>query len=62
MGLRLREGVDRTRFADQWDDRLYNNINGLVDMGMIAVDAERLWITPEGRPVLNAVLRQLLEG
>ncbi len=62
MGLRLHDGVDRGRFSDQWSDILYNNISGLIDIGMVGMTDERLWITPEGRPVLNAVLRRLLEG
>ena len=62
MGMRLREGVERARFADQWNDVLYNNINNLIDIGMLEMDATTLRVTPDGRPVLNAVLRQLLEG
>ena len=62
MGLRLTDGVDRARFAGQWSDELYNNINRLIDIGMISMDDRRLWVTPEGRPILNAVLRQLLDA
>ena len=62
MGMRLREGVARARFTDHWDEELLNNINGLIDIGMVDMDADRLWVTAEGRPILNAVLRQLLEG
>ena len=62
MGLRLHEGIDRTRFANQWNDELYNNINGLVDIGMLELTPDRLCVSPRGRPVLNAVLRELLTG
>ncbi|SFS19772.1 radical SAM family heme chaperone HemW [Yoonia litorea] len=62
MGLRLREGVDRRRFQDQWSDELLNNINNLEQLDMLKMDENHLAVTPTGRPVLNAVLRQLLEG
>ncbi|WP_333712177.1 radical SAM family heme chaperone HemW [Yoonia sp.] len=62
MGLRLREGVSRQRFPDQWNDVLMNNINGLRDIGMLEMTDDHLCVTSRGRPVLNAVLRQLLEG
>ena len=61
MGMRLREGVERARFSDQWNAGLLNNINNLTDMNVVDMDADRLWVTAEGRPILNAVLRQLLE-
>ncbi len=57
MGLRLSGGVDRRRFDL---GSLDHNINMLVDMGMVEVDAERMRVTAQGRPVLNAVLRGIL--
>jgi len=60
MGLRLHEGVDLRRFGLHKDRRLLNKINVLEDIGVIQCDQERLFLTPLGRPVLNAVLRELL--
>ncbi len=61
MGMRLREGVDVSPFAQLQSDKYIHKINGLVDMGMIEYDAEILRLTPQGAPVLNAVLRALLD-
>jgi len=61
MGMRLREGVDVSRFAQLQSDKYIHKINGLVDIGMIEYDAEILRLTPQGAPVLNAVLRALLD-
>ncbi len=61
MGMRLREGVDVSRFAQLQSDKYIHKINGLVDLGMIEYDAEILRLTPQGAPVLNAVLRALLD-
>ena len=62
MGMRLREGVDLSRYSQLQSEKYYNKINGLVDLGMVAYDAEFLRLTPQGYPVLNAVLRELLGG
>ena len=60
MGLRLYDGVDRNRFAGQWSDELLHNISYLEGMGFLQSTPNRLLVTPQGRPVLNGVLRQLL--
>ena len=62
MGMRLNEGVDLQRYPDAASDILYRNINTLTDIGMISLKDSRLKVTPRGRPVLNAVLRCLLDG
>ncbi|WP_373355335.1 radical SAM family heme chaperone HemW [Pseudoroseicyclus sp. CXY001] len=59
MGLRLYEGVEWRRAEALGGGDLHPKINGLVDIGMLEA-GERLRATPEGRPVLNAVLRKLL--
>ena len=61
MALRLREGLSRPRYrslagADFSPDVLAR----LEAMGMITCDADRLAVTDTGRPLLNAVLRELL--
>ena len=59
MGLRLQDGVDRTRLA-AIDPGFTFNINGLIDLGLVKADTGRIWLTKAGRPVLNAVLAELL--
>lgn len=61
MGLRLSEGVSLTRLQALSGGVYNNNINGLVDMGMVQRTEERLIVTQQGRPVLNAVLEELLK-
>ena len=62
MGMRLAEGVRIDRFPQLYQERYINNIKELRDIGMVESNDERLWATAEGRPVLNAVLRQLLDA
>lgn len=61
MGMRLREGVDVARFPHLAKDEYINKINGLVDLGMVTYNLEILQLTAQGAPVLNAVLRALLD-
>ena len=61
MGLRLTEGVNLGRIAG--GRGLFDkNIKDLVEMGMLSLDQDQLCTTQAGRPVLNAILRQLLTG
>lgn len=60
MGLRLSEGIDLARFVALPIDRLMNNISALSDIEMVEMSLGRLRATAGGRPVLNALLRQLL--
>jgi len=62
MGLRLREGVEVGPLEALGFESYINNISSLQSIGMIELDAGVLRTTPAGRPVLNAVLRQLLAG
>lgn len=59
MGLRLSEGVDLVRFRALGGVIDPARLAGLVDLGMVAVEADRLAVTPAGRIVLNAVIREL---
>jgi oxygen-independent coproporphyrinogen-3 oxidase len=59
MGLRLNDGVDLSRLGEG-PAKFTNNINSLLDMGMVKLVDQQLQTTDAGRPVLNAVLRQLL--
>ena len=60
MSMRLSEGLDMERFrrlAGQPLDAAA--VRSLQDLGMVQVDGDRLSATPQGRPVLNAILREL---
>ena len=61
MSARLVEGTD-LKFLETLDLNLlnYNNIKGLKKLGLIFVKNERMVVTPEGRPVLNSVLSELI--
>jgi|TARA_B110000263_G_scaffold4846_1_gene4119 putative oxygen-independent coproporphyrinogen III oxidase len=61
MSARLVEGTD-LKFLETLDLNLlnYNNIKGLTKLGLIFVKNERMVVTPEGRPVLNSVLSELI--
>ncbi len=61
MGLRLSEGVSLDRLGLSQDQHFISKINGLVEISMLSMDDDHLRLTPQGRPVLNAVLRQLLD-
>jgi putative oxygen-independent coproporphyrinogen III oxidase len=65
MGLRTSEGVSRRAFRRIAGCELEHVIEPkrlkvLEDDGFVALDAVSLRVTPQGRRVLNAVLRQLL--
>ena len=61
MGLRLTDGVDLTRLKpDQWN-QFAPKIKELSDMGLIDRAVDQLIVTTKGRPILNAVLRHLLD-
>ena len=60
MGLRLTEGVDLRRLRVLEDPDLLERIDQLQADGFVTRVADNLSVTQKGRPVLNAVLRQLL--
>jgi oxygen-independent coproporphyrinogen-3 oxidase len=62
MGMRLREGVLLDRFMDLKSLTFVNNINGLSEFGLIELDGGRIRATHRGMPILNAVLRELLDS
>lgn len=57
MGLRMTEGVELPR---SWLDERQYEINGLLDSGHLNRIENRLIVTTQGRPVLNAVIEKLL--
>lgn len=61
MGIRLREGLDIDRFAQLSGTALPQaKLDYLCDLGMMEIAGNRLCATAQGRPVLNAMIRELL--
>ena len=65
MGLRLTAGIDRATFARRTDATLAATVRPealahLVGLGFVEDDAAGLRLTRAGRPLVNAVLRDLL--
>ena len=60
MGLRTLDGVDLNRHAFNAD--INNKINGLCESGHLNIQQGHLSTTEMGRPLLNAILRELLGG
>ena len=60
MGLRVVDGVRRDRLEPIMNDVLSHNINGLCENSFLEYTATHLRLTPQGRPLLNAVLAELL--
>lgn len=61
MGMRLRGGVDLSRFSQLQSEVYVNKIRYLSNLGMVETTGTTLQLTKKGYPVLNAVLRALLE-
>ncbi|MDO5647534.1 radical SAM family heme chaperone HemW [Paracoccus sp. (in: a-proteobacteria)] len=60
MSLRLAEGLDKARFARLAGQPLdAGRIVHLVELGLVSDSADRLRATDAGRPLLNAILRDL---
>nr|WP_255536319.1 radical SAM family heme chaperone HemW [Pacificimonas pallii] len=65
MGLRLAEGISSEDFARRTGQPLFDTIceaaaHRLGDAGLIEMSAEHFRLTPRGRPLLDAVLRELM--
>ncbi len=61
MGLRLHKGILIQHLSSSSFSPNLSSINELRENGLISLDETRLKVTPEGRPLLNAILRKLLE-
>jgi oxygen-independent coproporphyrinogen-3 oxidase len=57
MGLRMSEGLV---MSDRWISDKTFVINDLIKNKLIDLSGQRLTVTPNGRPILNAVINQLL--
>ena len=65
MGLRLADGIDAGVFAARTGQALAEAVDPrrlarLADLGFVAADDAGLRLTPKGRPLLNAVLAELV--
>jgi len=61
MGLRLSDGVELQRLSSSSDLMAASQVVELRESGLISSNKTHLWVTPKGRPLLNAILRKLLE-
>jgi putative oxygen-independent coproporphyrinogen III oxidase len=60
MGLRIREGIDLDRHAALAGVVIDPaKIEALENLGMVKRSGSRLHATPRGRPILNAIIREL---
>lgn len=60
MSMRLSEGLDEARYARMAGAPLNADVvAGLEDLAMVRRQSGRLMATDQGRPVLNAILREL---
>ena len=61
MGLRVSEGIDLSRYESLAGSPLNAvKINELSEIGVVTADNGSLAATPRGRPLLNAIIRELL--
>ncbi len=61
FGLRLAEGIDPARYlALSGQELVPGKIRDLRELGMIRDDSDRIRATPQGRAVLNGVIRELM--
>ena len=61
MGMRLRQGVNLSRFSLLQSEKYSQKINALREIELVETAGNILRLTKKGYPVLNAVLRALLE-
>ncbi len=61
MGMRLREGVSIDRFPNLKNPFFIKKINMLMSNGLIDFIGDKIKVTDRGMPILNAVLRELLD-
>jgi oxygen-independent coproporphyrinogen-3 oxidase len=61
MSLRLAEGMQVSRYLSHGARLPQGRLADLVGLGLVVLQQDRLIATPTGRPVLNAILRELAE-
>ena len=63
MGLRMRDGIDMTRYAALSGKPLAQDaLKDLIELGMLRQEKNHLVVTDQGFMVLNAVIAKLLEA
>ncbi|MEL7025837.1 MAG: radical SAM family heme chaperone HemW [Pseudomonadota bacterium] len=60
MGLRTRQGIDLNRYFSLGGKLQTERVKELESGGWIKTDKNQLRVTAAGRPILNAILRELL--
>ncbi|MCF8493129.1 MAG: coproporphyrinogen III oxidase, partial [Sphingomonadaceae bacterium] len=65
MGLRLAEGISLSRLSDRTgiasDDLLdIHAVDKIAQLGLIRRDGDRVTVTPQGMPLLDAILPQIV--
>jgi oxygen-independent coproporphyrinogen-3 oxidase len=65
MGLRLAEGISLARLADRTGNAAtdlldINAVNKIVRLGLIRHDGDHVTVTPQGMPLLDAILPQIV--
>ncbi|MCA0042139.1 radical SAM family heme chaperone HemW [Celeribacter litoreus] len=60
MGLRITEGIDLARISALLGREFEIESAYLEDDGFIQIENGRLSVTPKGRPLLNAIIRELI--
>ncbi len=61
MGLRLTEGIDPRRFHALAGQAPHaETLRDLAEDGFLLIEPDRIRVTPKGRPVLNAILENIL--
>src|SRR5690606_21180599 len=59
MSMRLSEGMEMSRYLAHGAELPQARLAHLTELGLISVEGDRLMATEAGRPVLNAILREL---
>ena len=63
MGLRLREGVDLTRFEKLSSAPLNGSVvDDLCERELVKIENRQIFVTDQGRMLLNAVINKLLDS
>ncbi|MEN8888653.1 MAG: radical SAM family heme chaperone HemW [Celeribacter marinus] len=60
MGLRINDGVSLARIESLHNDIFLHKIKNLQGDGLIEVNSGRLIVTDSGRPLINAIVKELL--
>lgn len=60
MGLRIDDGVSLSRIKSLHDDVFSHKIKNLQGDGLLEVNSSRLIVTDSGRPLINAIVKELL--